>query len=162
MTRLIAIAAVLMSCLSLQALTVKELIKKCRNHPDVHCQVIKKKDFLKDATEEDKEMLRSIKKVQCIVTYGSEKANLSADLNALSGYTLALSFNAGDDADVKGYGSDASSDTYLVNPVFSISMDEVLAILCVDGKLALGDAGKIVSVSTTSSISVVPSDGKGH
>lgn len=99
MKQLFFIMALLVPALLSQAMTVNELFKKYMNYPDAQYKVLNEKELKAQidsvSSEEEKEILRIAKKVEIVMVLldGEAQKNLTAELNSLKGYGLAMSFH---------------------------------------------------------------------
>lgn len=179
MKRILLILTLLVPCLLSQAITVDELFKKYKECPNTQYRVLGKEELKALAanvsSEEEKEVLRSAKRLEVLLTFieEEEQKKMVADLNALEGYTVAISTDASidmTDANADGpssaiptvettdagtypsmsmtvYGKETSSNECVSKPVIFITMWEMTTIIYIDGKIKPSDANKFINMS---------------
>lgn len=105
MKRLFFIIALLVPALLSQALTVNDLFKKYKNYPEAQYRKLNSKELKAQidsvSSEDEKEVLRTAKEMMMLMVSLEEEdlKQLTAELNTLKGYNMAMSFSENDNND---------------------------------------------------------------
>lgn len=105
MKRLFFIIALLVPALLSQALTVNDLFKKYKNYPEAQYRKLNSKELKAQidsvSSEDEKEVLRTAKEMMMLMVILEEEdlKQLTAELNTLKGYNMAMSFSENDNND---------------------------------------------------------------
>ena len=153
MKRFIFAFALLLTGILSQALTVNDLIKKYKDQPGVTYREVSGKELKNQidsvSSESEKEVLRTAKKMEVLIVLNDELLDsLSSDVNALSDYSLALSYS-GDEGGmaVDVYGKDSNSKEYIQKPVFMIKISAWSVLIYLDGRIRPDNTKDIIKIS---------------
>lgn len=99
MKRNFLILTLLVSCILAQAMSVNDLFKKYESYPHTVYDELNEQELRAQVdsvnTEEEKEVLRTAKKMQLLLTFMEDDAveGLKEDLNSLKGYSMAVAID---------------------------------------------------------------------
>lgn len=178
MKRLFFILAILLPVCMAQASTVDGLFKKFKNVPDAQYVKMNKKELRAQidsvSSEEEKEILRTAKEMRILFFPDNEDKveELTAELNSLKNYNLALSFTHGGEGSlnvinegnvskealrgffdsffnptisVDVYGTETNTDNNIIKkPLFLISFLGMTGLFYIDGEIKASDADKVL------------------
>lgn len=177
MKRNLLILTLLACCIFAQAMSVNDLFKKYRSFPNTQYLELDEKELRAQvdsvSSEQEKEILRSAKGMQILLTFMEDDAleGLKDDLNSLKGYCLAVAIdrseNMGDNSPavkffpamdptvtMEVYSRDISSSDYVSKPVIFVRMMEMTGLIYIDGKIKADDAKDFVKASVNVDVQI--------
>ncbi|MDE6654439.1 MAG: hypothetical protein K2K37_08660 [Muribaculaceae bacterium] len=170
MKRNLLILTLLACCIFAQAMSVNDLFKKYRSYPNAQYQELNEKELRAQVdsvnTEEEKEVLRTAKKMQILLTFMEDDAleGMIEDLNSLKGYSMAAAIDKSENMNVnlpgvslfpnldpsvtmEVYSKDSSSGEFLSKPLIYVKLMGMTALIYIDGKIKANDAKDFVKAS---------------
>ena len=159
MKKIIFAIILILSCLLGNAMKIEQLLKICKNLPDIQYEEIKGKELkrlIEDTTtsEIEKEVLSNSRKIVILgfMSGMEENKEISSHLNSLKGYSLAMSFtmtlpHLDSPIAVDVYSEDEPSGEYLTKPIFLINLWGIAGMVYIDGKLKPETAKDFIQVT---------------
>ncbi|MDE7409307.1 MAG: hypothetical protein K2N09_04725, partial [Muribaculaceae bacterium] len=159
MKKIIFTIILILSCLLGNAMKVEQLLKICKNQPDIQYEEIKGKELkklLEDPTtsEIEKEVIRNSRKIVILgfMSGVEENKSIISNLNSLKGYSLAMSFTMtvlhfDSLIAVDVYSEDKPSGEILIKPIFLLNLWGITGLVYIDGKIRPETAKDFIQVT---------------